>query len=391
MFKVLNSINKENIVTIQGARYRDSNIPFATLLFQNFDNDTHETYNMCAVSAYDHHANEISNGAGDLVFRTKNLDSSNLQERMRVLHDGTVTIGNNIGDTTAMLTVGGDVVVNSNIQANELTVGRITATTSRIILRGSNVSDNLLNIHIDASNITGTYQQTAFPANVTFSNIFVTSNIQAPELTLGTLTATTSKILLKASNTKDNILNLHVDASNIRGTIPFSNIPSDISFSNITSSTVNTTLVNTTRLVFNGFSSSSNNSNNSTTLTLGSNSDTLYFFKDWTNWTPSFSNNINVSNAQFSLSRYCVLNNNVTIDFNVSFNALNSNLNNVSFTLPLGYTNQSNYSPQVIVNSSNGSFTLSRSCASSNNLTLIFQPLQIGSYDIAGQHCYVYV
>lgn len=330
MFKVLNSINKENVVTIQGARHRDSNIPFATLLFQNYDYDTQSTYNMCSISAYDHHADEVSNGAGDIVFRTKDLSLSNAVERMRVLHDGSVTIGSNIGDTNAMLTVNGDIIANSNIYAKELVLGKLTATTSRLIL--------------------------------------------------------------KASNSNDDILNIHVDASNITGILPLSVIPSNVSFSNITSSTVNTTLVNTTKLVFNGSSSNSNaDSNNSTTLTLGSNSDTLYFFKDWTSWTPTLSNDINVSNPQFPLSRYCVLNNTVTMDFQLSFNALSSNLTNVSFTLPLGYTNQSNFSSQIINNTNNGTLALCRSCASSNNLTLVFQPLQAGSYDIAGQHTYTYV
>lgn len=328
MFKLLNAINKENVVTIQGARHRDSNIPVATLLFQNYDNDTHSTYNMSAISCYDHYADELNNGSGDIVFRTKNMNSNELLERMRVLHNGNIDIGGD--DSNALLSVKGSILASSNIQAQELVLGKLTATTSRIIL--------------------------------------------------------------KASNSNNDILNVHVDASNITGTLPLTVIPSSVSFSNITSSTINTTLVNTTRLVFNGSSSTSNaNSNNSTTLTLGSNSDTLYFFKDWTNWTPAFSNNINVSNAQFSLSRYCVLNNNVTIDFHVSFNTLSSNINTVSFTLPLGNTNQSNYSPQIINNTINGTLALSRSCASSNNLTLIFQPLQIGSYDIAGQHSYVYV
>lgn len=322
MFKIINSINKENVVTIQGAVHRDPTIPTATLLFQNYDSDTRTTYNMASVSCYDHYANELKNGMGDLVLRTKDESDSNPVERMRVFHSGQVRIGTNLTSSNSLLNVGGNLTVDSNIEAQELTLGRLTATTSRIILKASNISDGVINLNsIDASKITGTLSSNVFPVNV--------------------------------------------------------------SFSNISSSNINTNTVNTTKLLFSSGQHSS--------VVMSNNSDIISYYKDWTDWVPVISSSINFSISSFPLSRYTVLNNTVTTDFQLMFNVVNSNLTSISFTLPLGLANKPSYCPQIIRRVNNDNLILSRSSSSSNNLTFMFQELQIGDYELAGQHTYVYI
>lgn len=108
MFKCLNSSNKENVITIQGARADDAFNPFASIMFQNYDQDTKLTYNMVSISCVDHYGDTSNNGSGDLIFRTSYTGGCNLQEHMRLLFNGNVVIGSNVTNDLK-LNVGGGV------------------------------------------------------------------------------------------------------------------------------------------------------------------------------------------------------------------------------------------------------------------------------------------
>lgn len=108
MFKCLNNSNKENLITIQGARATDAINPFASILFQNYDKDTASTYNMVCISCLDHYGDTSNNGSGDLIFKTSYTGGSNLQEHMRIMFNGNVLIGSNIS-TDLKLNIGGGI------------------------------------------------------------------------------------------------------------------------------------------------------------------------------------------------------------------------------------------------------------------------------------------
>ena len=179
MFKVLNSTNKENIIKIQGSKQVDS-APFASLQFQNYDEDTLKTYNMAAISCYDHFGNVESNGFGDIVFRTNGTGTSNLEERMRIMYNGDIIVGSsNSSNQGVKLFVGGNIEVASNITAPYIAVKRLEAVTRRLRFNGSNGPDSFITVEIDASNIvSGTLSQSVLPSSPTFSNVS-TNTVQA--------------------------------------------------------------------------------------------------------------------------------------------------------------------------------------------------------------------
>jgi hypothetical protein len=174
MFKILNNNNKENVIKIQGAK-QTIDSPFATLLFQNYDLDTRQTYDMAGISCYDHFANSNNNGLGDLVFRTNGtggLGASNVEERMRILHNGDVIIGSNDNSSNSRVYMGGVLEVGNSIIANELSLQRLNANTKRILFGPSNSSDSIISLSIDASKIiSGTIDSQRLPSNISVSNL----------------------------------------------------------------------------------------------------------------------------------------------------------------------------------------------------------------------------
>ena len=107
MFKCLNNSNKENIITIQGARATDAINPFASIVFQNYYRETSLTYNMVSISCLDHFGDNSNNGSGDLIFKTSYTGGSNLQEQMRILYNGNVVIGTTFTNTYKLNVDGG--------------------------------------------------------------------------------------------------------------------------------------------------------------------------------------------------------------------------------------------------------------------------------------------
>lgn len=117
MFRVTAPDNKENALTIQGSVSKNVSKDIATILLQNYDADTSNYYNMAAVSLRDHFGNSNENGAGDLLFKT-NIDGnpSNLQERMRITHEGYVGINNH--NPQYELDVDGDIALTGSLLKN---------------------------------------------------------------------------------------------------------------------------------------------------------------------------------------------------------------------------------------------------------------------------------
>jgi hypothetical protein len=174
MFKILNNTNKENVIKIQGAK-QTVDSPFATLLFQNYDLDTRQTYDMAGISCYDHFADSNNNGLGDLVFRTNGtggLGTSNVEERMRIMHNGDIIMGSNASSSNSRVYMGGVLEVGSSIVANELSLQRLNTNTKRILFGPSNSSDSIISLSIDASKIvSGTIDSQRLPSNISVSNI----------------------------------------------------------------------------------------------------------------------------------------------------------------------------------------------------------------------------
>lgn len=86
MFRVLNQSNTENIIYIQGARGSGCNEPFASIVFQNYDSGIGDTLDIASLSTvYD-------NGTGNIIFKTRSVDTSNMIENMKILNSGNVII-----------------------------------------------------------------------------------------------------------------------------------------------------------------------------------------------------------------------------------------------------------------------------------------------------------
>lgn len=80
---------------IMGAQSKNSNVDVASLVFLNYDDDTHCNYRLCEIAVRDHYGNTTSNGFGNLYMRTNGTGtlSNNLSNRMCVLHNGNIGVG----------------------------------------------------------------------------------------------------------------------------------------------------------------------------------------------------------------------------------------------------------------------------------------------------------
>lgn len=92
MFKVLTKDDKANTIYIQGSYSKNCNADIASVVFQNYDNDTGLTYDMAKISMRDQDGKSNINGRGNLVF-TNAFGDGNIYERMRITYDGKVGIG----------------------------------------------------------------------------------------------------------------------------------------------------------------------------------------------------------------------------------------------------------------------------------------------------------
>ena len=85
-FRKLDLDDRSNALHIQGSMSRSNEKDIAMLVFQNYDQDTDNTYDMAAICMRDQYGT-TTDGSGELLFKT-NPDGSNLTERMRVEYDG---------------------------------------------------------------------------------------------------------------------------------------------------------------------------------------------------------------------------------------------------------------------------------------------------------------
>jgi len=89
-FRVFDIDNKTNSIYIQGSRATDTSNDIASIIFQNYDNDTKQTYDMAGISIRDHFGDTSNNGLGDLILKT------NQEERLRITYQGDVLIPGNL-------------------------------------------------------------------------------------------------------------------------------------------------------------------------------------------------------------------------------------------------------------------------------------------------------
>ncbi len=166
MFRTLNKDNTDNEIVVQGARSRSSNQDIASIVFNNYDNDTSNVYRMAEIAVKDSFGNADSNGFGNLVFRTNGLGttSTDISERMIIDYRGFIGIGTR---PLSMLHVAGDVLVGGSI-----------------ISDGSNNLSSVINATFWASNNVGMMSANAdtsvaiFASNTTVS----TSNDIYPKI-----------------------------------------------------------------------------------------------------------------------------------------------------------------------------------------------------------------
>jgi hypothetical protein len=325
MFKILNNTNKENIIRIQGAR-QSIDSPFATLNFQNYDVDTATIYDMASISCFDHFADSSNNGYGDLVFRTNGTGTSNIEERMRILHNGKVNIGSNIA-SDSILNVGGNLTVTSNINAHEMSLQKLNAVTRRIIFKGSNMSDSMLSLNIDASNITsGIISQERLPTTATFTDLNL-SNLSSPLVS-------TTKIVFGGQES-----------------IALSNSSDMITF-------------------YKDWTSWTSSLNTSITLINNSN---------------NYLSNIVIDNA-----RYRILNSNVDVRFMFSCDITNSNIEKININVPYEYAIYRNNGFFTIKKNNENIPNIGGLYISSNILTCFLKDNDIGSYEISVSCSYEY-
>jgi hypothetical protein len=157
MFRVTNKDGSDNAVIIQGARARSTSNNIASVVFQNYDDDTKVVYNMASIGVRDHFGSGESNGFGDLLLMTRNTSNA-LAEHFRLTYDGKVGLG--ASNPQYKLHVEGDVYVSNKIITNEIQANIYTEVVSQ--------SNNVVSDIITASNayiLTGAFQ------SITASNI----------------------------------------------------------------------------------------------------------------------------------------------------------------------------------------------------------------------------
>ena len=146
--------NASNNVIIQGAYSANANQDIAQLIFQNYDKDTSNIYNMGSITVRDHFGDTTNNGMGDILFKTS-AEGSNLYERMRVAYDGKIGVGTSNPDK--LFTVAGDakvtgILTTSNVSmcnlyvSSNIGVGTSNPKTSLEVRGGSVLAKNFASV-----------------------------------------------------------------------------------------------------------------------------------------------------------------------------------------------------------------------------------------------------
>lgn len=95
-FQTLSKDLASTTIYIQGARKDDTLNAASGVVFQNYDDDTKQTYDMATIGAVDHFGGSNLNGRGDLTFCTNSngVGGRNVcSERVRLLYDGRLGVG----------------------------------------------------------------------------------------------------------------------------------------------------------------------------------------------------------------------------------------------------------------------------------------------------------
>lgn len=112
--KVRDKDNKANIISVQGAFSRGTSNDITGINFQNYDDDSKQTYNIASITVRDAFGSAEANGIGELLFST-NTTGSNLSEKMRIKHNGQVCVGGMDSYSNALLSVYGKTSIASNL------------------------------------------------------------------------------------------------------------------------------------------------------------------------------------------------------------------------------------------------------------------------------------
>lgn len=162
MFRTLNKDNQENSVIIQGAMSKSTSDDIASIVFQNYDDDTRERYSIAKIATRDHFGTATTNGIGDLLFLLKMPDVEAFQERVRFVHDGRVGVGTSSPLVGSLLDVAGSLSVRSNLvlgpPGNSLQL-YVDATDGLLKSVGPSPSSNVTvyssatsNVHVQSKN-----------------------------------------------------------------------------------------------------------------------------------------------------------------------------------------------------------------------------------------------
>ncbi len=122
MFRTINKDGANNAVFIQGAQSKSPDSNIASIVFQNYDDDSKMIYNMASIAVRDHFGNTNQDGYGDLIFLTHNsaTDPKALSEQIRLTYNGNVGLGTSTPQ--AKLHVDGSLYVSGPIVAPSLTI-----------------------------------------------------------------------------------------------------------------------------------------------------------------------------------------------------------------------------------------------------------------------------
>jgi hypothetical protein len=112
--RVRDKDNKANIICVQGAFSRGTSNDITGVTFQNYDDDSKQTYNIASITARDAFGSAEVNGIGELLFQT-NTTGSNMTEKMRIKHNGQVCIAGTESFSNALLSVYGTTSITSNL------------------------------------------------------------------------------------------------------------------------------------------------------------------------------------------------------------------------------------------------------------------------------------